>query len=156
MTKLKKISEQDAKRISSKKARSFRLDFGENNLLKTYARNHHQTDSEVIRNLIATLAFKGTEKEMEKAKKKQKEMDAELAKSVQIYTRKMDQIIALKQATYFLFKNFTNNLNQITHWINKYAENADSVALKAYLAQIRAQEQEIKQEIKRLDAKNNI
>lgn len=42
----------------------------------------------------------------------------------------MDEIIAIKQATYFLIKNLTNNLNQIAHWINLYGENADFAALK--------------------------
>lgn len=151
-----KISENDAKQISSKTARSFRLDYEENNLLKSYAKKHHQNDSEVIRGLIATLAFKGTENEIKIAEEKRKKVDTELAKSVQDYNRKMDQIIALKQATYFLLRNLTNNVNQVAHWVNLNGSNVDHDALKKLLKQIREQERQIKLKIDRIDAKNDI
>lgn len=150
------ITKKDAERISSKTARSFRLDYEENNLLKDYARKHHQNDSEVIRGLIATLAFKGTENEIKMAEEKRKKIDTELAKSVQDYNHKMDEIVALKQATYFLLRNMTNNLNQIAHWVNLYGSEADHDALKSLLKQIREQECQIKLKIDRIDAKNNI
>lgn len=123
-------------------------------MLKIYAKNHHQTDSDVIRDLIATLAFKSTPDELKKAKKEQAKADVELTKAVQENTKKMDEIIAIKQATYFLIKNLTNNLNQIAHWINLYGENAYFAALKQQLSQIREQERKITQEIKRIDAKH--